>query len=140
MRSRRRAAVIPVVAIAGAVVFAVWPLVAASQRGPSVAELVTGYIAWLRFPGASRPTFEMDLDTARSELARLASTFLVPLEGAISDLRGRCPEVTFRLAGSTVSTGADTAFDDAVCGQLFNGERVRAFRQANPNAALARVV
>src|SRR5689334_14425233 len=119
LRTRRWPVVVRLIAMTGAIVFLVsWPQPAATAQRPSIAELVTGYSAWLRFPGASRPTFEMDLDGARSQLARLASTFLTPLEGVITDLRGRCPDVTIRLGGNTLSTSADTVFDDAACGQL----------------------
>ncbi len=117
-----------------------WPRPVLTQARPSIAELLTGYMAWLKSPGVSQPIFEFNLDTARTELAHLAAAFLIPLEGTLTDLRGKCPAVTFRLAGAAVSTNSDTQFDDAVCDQLFDGERVRAFRQPNANAPMARVV
>ena len=140
LRLRGRSLVARLVVMTGALVAVAWPRPALTQAPPSIAELLAGYIAWLRDPAASRPALEIDLDVARSQLARLAPTFLVPLEGTIGNLRGRCPEVTFRLAGSTVSTSADTTFDEAVCGQLINGQRVRAFRQPNPGDPIARIV
>ena len=140
LRLRRRTISARFAALGTALLVVAWPRVAGTQARPSVAELLTGYLAWLRDPGATRPLFEFDLDAARSELARLAPAFLTPLEGQITQLRGRCPAVTFQLAGRTVSTSADTEYDDAVCGQLFNGERARAVRQPTPNAPVARIV
>jgi len=140
LRLRRPTIAARLAALVTALLVVAWPRVAATQARPSVAQLLIGYIAWLRNPGVTRPLFEFDLDAARTELARLAPAFLTPLEGRITQLRGRCPALTFQLAGSTVSTGADTEFDDAVCGQLFNGESVRALRQPGPNAPLARIV
>lgn len=140
LRLRRQTIAARLAALATALLVVSWPRSAATQARPSIAELLTGYIAWLRYPGATRPLFEFDLDAARTELARLAPTFLRPLEGRISQLRGRCPAVTFQLAGNLVSTGADTEFGDAACGQLFNGERARAFRQPHSNAPIARLV
>ncbi|HKW00242.1 MAG TPA: hypothetical protein VJN96_10485 [Vicinamibacterales bacterium] len=139
-RPGRRMIAARLVALAMAIIVAPSPRVAGTQSRPSIAELLSGYLVWLRYPGASRPLFEFDLDAARTELARLAPTFLIPLEGSIAQLRGRCPAVTFQVAGRVVSTSADTEFDDATCAQLSNGTRVRAFRQPNPTAPIARLV
>ena len=90
LRPRRRTIAARAAALVTALLVVACPHPGVTQGRPSVAELLTGYIAWLRYPEATRPLFEFDLDAARSELARLAPTFLFPLEGRITQLRGRC--------------------------------------------------
>jgi hypothetical protein len=84
LRLRRRTISARFAALGTALLVVAWPRVAGTQARPSVAELLTGYMAWLRNPGATRPLFEFDLDAARSELARLAPAFLTPLEGRVT--------------------------------------------------------
>ena len=52
-------------------------------------------------------------------------------EGVLTSLGGACPNVTFRVAGTLVSTSAATVFDDGGCAVLANGDYVRVdgFRQ-----------
>jgi hypothetical protein len=49
-----------------------------------------------------------------------------PMEvtGAISELSGTCPELTFLIGDQKVSTDAATRFDDGTCDDLANGTRV----------------
>jgi hypothetical protein len=45
------------------------------------------------------------------------------LTGAIASRRGTCPELSF-MVGTAVSTTRTTAFEDAACSALQNGDRV----------------
>ena len=51
-------------------------------------------------------------------------TVRVSLNGAISDLAGTCPAVTFTVDGRTVITDGNTRFRDG-CSALANGTNVR---------------
>lgn len=46
------------------------------------------------------------------------------LTGAVSELSGKCPELTFQIGDQKVSTDAATRFDDGSCEDVANGRRV----------------
>lgn len=48
----------------------------------------------------------------------------VKVEGTVAETTGACPDLTFRVAGMTVRTSADTEFDDGACGDVTPGRRV----------------
>ncbi len=45
-------------------------------------------------------------------------------KGAVSELAGICPQVTFRVNGRLVLTHAGTEWEDGTCQELDNGRRV----------------
>jgi hypothetical protein len=106
LRLRRPTIAARFAALVTALLVVAWPRVAATQARPSVAQLLIGYIAWLRNPGVTRPLFEFDLDAARTELARLRPR-LTPLRPITRCATGAGVDVP--AAGSAVSTSADTA-------------------------------
>ncbi|OFW00463.1 MAG: hypothetical protein A3I61_05005 [Acidobacteria bacterium RIFCSPLOWO2_02_FULL_68_18] len=48
----------------------------------------------------------------------------VELSGAVADLSGTCPSVTFKIGTTTVATSASTTFAGIACSALVNGTRV----------------
>ena len=62
-------------------------------------------------------------------------------EGVVSDLTGRCPNLTFRLNGKTVKTNSATKFDEISCGALANGVRaeVKGITQSDGSILATRV-
>ena len=48
----------------------------------------------------------------------------VDVEGRVSELSGSCPNLTFRVDGTTVVTSADTRFRGGRCDRIRNGAEV----------------
>ncbi len=46
------------------------------------------------------------------------------VEGAVSELSGTCPNVTFKIAQTRVVTKEKTKYDDGTCNNLANGASV----------------
>ncbi|OFW22009.1 MAG: hypothetical protein A3H97_02780 [Acidobacteria bacterium RIFCSPLOWO2_02_FULL_65_29] len=57
----------------------------------------------------------------------------VELKGAIADLAGACPSISFAISGSPVATNAATQFEGGACNTLKNGDKVevKGTRQSN---------
>jgi len=59
------------------------------------------------------------------------------VEGKISNLAGSCPTVTFDVGGLTVTTDANTQYEDGDCGTLANGVKVEVEGVTQGNIHLA---
>jgi hypothetical protein len=46
------------------------------------------------------------------------------VEGFVSNLSGRCPNLTFTIDGQTIKTDGSTDFDKGSCHQVENSRRV----------------
>jgi hypothetical protein len=65
----------------------------------------------------------------------------VEIKGLVSNLGGACPNRTFAISGTQLTTNSATRFDDGSCGTLQNGTRVevKGTRMSN-GSVLARKV
>lgn len=59
-----------------------------------------------------------------SIMAKEVELDLDELEGAIAELSGTCPAVTFKIGTTTVTTSASTTFSEVACTALANGTSV----------------
>lgn len=125
---------------AGVAILAGVPAAQPAPAPPSTASLFASYVAWVRGTGQPTPIREVDLMSARADLARLAPGYLMPVEGLVTDFHGRCPAVTFKIGSATFTTDANTIFDELDCHQLLTGREARVFRQADPSLPIERIV
>jgi hypothetical protein len=60
----------------------------------------------------------------------------VELEGAVSGLGGSCPNVTFKIRGTTVIADNSTRYDDGSCSSLRNGRKVEVTGRELPDGTV----
>lgn len=101
---------------------------------PSAAELLNSYVDWVQNRSASASMVAVDLDAARRDLDRVASTFLIAPDGKVSGLRGSCPSLSFAVGGTPVAATAATRYDGIDCGRIANGVSVRVARAASASS------
>ena len=58
------------------------------------------------------------------------------LEGAVSNLGGTCPALTFVVRATTVTTNDRTRFEDGPCTRIANGARVEVKGRRQPDGSL----
>jgi Domain of unknown function (DUF5666) len=58
---------------------------------------------------------------------------MIELHGALSELRGSCPNVTFTLSGRAVAADASTKFEKRSCGALKNGTKIEVKGRTQPD-------
>lgn len=65
----------------------------------------------------------------------------VELKGAIADLAGVCPSISFAISGSPVATNAATEFEGGACSTLKNGDKVevKGTRQSNGTVLASKI-
>ena len=60
----------------------------------------------------------------------------VKLDGSVSDLSGGCPNLSFTVDGTTVTTDGDTAFDGGACSDVQNGTEVKVEGLRQPDGSV----
>jgi hypothetical protein len=57
----------------------------------------------------------------------------VSFAGSISNVSGRCPNVTFAVDGTTIAADGSTTYKKSNCGDLENGQSVSGEGVTQPN-------
>lgn len=84
-----------------------------SRRRRTAALMIGGLFAGVIGLGLDASTARADSHDKKGEV-----------EGAVANLTGSCPNITFTVLGTKVTTTEGTKFDDGKCTDVANGKRV----------------
>jgi hypothetical protein len=113
----------------------------AAPDTPSVRDLFAAYRAWLDGSSTHAATLVgLDLGAVQKELDRLGPSYLMPVQGLLVSIRGRCPSLTLRVGRTTVETDGKSRFQDAGCKALTAGATVRVVRRMDGSAERVQVL